>query len=65
MAKRIRPSIPFLLTWTVCAALLAAGAVITGSHDVSHNRAIFMYIVGSIAVIACLYHWLMYFIIKK
>jgi hypothetical protein len=65
MAKRIRPKLSYVLTWTVFAILLAGGAVATGIRDVSHSRGIFMYVIGSIAVIACLYHWFSYFMIKK
>lgn len=65
MLERKRPSIHYLLVWTLCALLLAAAALTTGVRDVSSGRSKFMYVISSIVVIACLYHWIIYLFKKK
>jgi hypothetical protein len=65
MLERKRPSKSYLLVWTLVAVLLAAAAMTSGISDVSQARAIFMYIISSLAVLACLYNWIIYLFTKK
>jgi hypothetical protein len=65
MLERKRPSITYLLVWTLVAALLAAAALTAGMRDVLPARAKFMYVISSVAVLACLYHWIVYLFTKK